>query len=272
MVDDQNVKLQVLICTTADGLHRLCSGKLPRIDHVGWIVSCQDPYGKAMQTDFTELIERTDVELHMYGDQGLSVNRNHAFVASSAPYLLIADDDLTYHSEALTQIIDLFDTHTDTDIVLLHANLGRPRTMPPDGVRLIATWPHHSPLSFEIAMRRTTTVDRGLRFTPLAGIGASKLGCGEEELLIAKARRMGLTVRYFDIRHVDHLHPTTSVRSAADSRVVRAKGAVMAADRGAITALTRIPIEAFRSSMSTPKAMVTLIEGWLYYLKHRRNL
>lgn len=266
-------QLQVLIATFGRRLLGLVDNPLPEVEGVAYLISCQDPGNELEGTDIRPLMERGDIDLRIYRDRGLSLNRNHAFDAASAPYLLIADDDLDFLPDGLRKIIDAFNDNPRVDVALLKADvpLSR-REFPPEECDLPHTWPRHHAISFEIAVRRSSWLSSGIRFSPLAGIGAPRLGAGEEELFLHQARRRGLTVRYYPITHAVHPGPTTSKRSARSAAVLRAKGTVITALRGPFTALTHFPVEAARSKAPFFKALWCYLDGMVYYFTHRSQL
>lgn len=280
MPADNKIKLQVLICTFGARLLSIDGGALPRVDGVGYLICCQDPdasLDEALSTDagrkvYLALTERDDIDLRIYRDRGLSINRNHALAASSAPYIYVADDDLTYNHAGFNAIIDAFESAPSVDIIALHSETSGTRIYPPDKTDLSRPYKGHFALSIELAMRRDSVVNSQLHFTPLVGIGAPRLGCGEEGLLLESARRRGLSIMFRDITPVSHPGETTSARHARDARIIRAKGAVMVATRGFFTALTRLPVEAHRAPVNSIKALWWLSQGVVYYFTHRRQL
>lgn len=273
MPSQSDTMLQVLIVSYGDRIRALIDTPLPKVEGVGYVISCQDPDNRLEGIDLRPLMQRPDIDLRIYRDRGISNNRNHAFDAASAPYLLLADDDLVFIPQGLRAIIDAFERNAGVDVILLKADVPTSvRQFPPGECDLPSTWPRHHAISFEIAVRRSSMLKAGLRFSPLAGIGAPRLGAGEEELFIHRARRRGLNVRYIPITHAVHPGPTTSVHSARSAAVLRSKGTVITATRGPLIALTRFPVEAVRSKAPFFKALWCYLDGMVYYYTHRRQL
>lgn len=268
-------KLEVLVCTFgAAGLRRCIACEWPHVEGVRYLVCVQNPGNEDILPPAGELHDRGDTLVLFFDDRGLSANRNHALDAASAPYLAIMDDDLKLDASGLELLIREFESNPDVDLITTYADIDEdsPRRLPPAGHDLNKPWPFYWPVSFEIAVRRSALERSGVRFSPLAGIGAPRLGAGEENLFVHHLLKAGLKGRYSGIRIGHHDHPTTTVRAALDPATVRAKGAVMRIMRGNIEALVRIPLEAHRSPMPFFKALRHLAEGFIYSIKHRREL
>lgn len=262
------MKFQVLICTFGERLLHLDPGSLPRLEGVGYIVSWQNPERLPQPTDFV----RDDVELLVFDDRGLSRNRNHALAAITAPLAMICDDDVNLSPAGLRSLIERFEAEPGADIILFRSDISGQRVYPPDGCNLSRPWPHHHAMSIEIAFRTEAVRRAGLRFNELAGLGAPALVAGEEELLLRDARRKGLKINFADICVSAHPADTTAERLASDPQFIMTKGAIIAATRGYLTALSRYPLEAHRAAMPYFKAFAALLRGFAYALKHRSEL
>lgn len=268
-------RLEVLVSTFgASGLERALSQEWPRVEGVRYLVCCQNPEGDDLLPAAEALHRRGDTDVLFFRDRGLSANRNHSLDAAAAPYLLVMDDDLRLSAEGLRAIIDTFDSRPELDYMTLRATTGdkAPRVFPPAGHDLGRPWRFYYTISFEIALRREALERAGVRFSLLAGIGAPVLGCGEEDLFLHALRRHGLRGEYSGIFIGTHEGPTTTERSAMSPAVARAKGAVMRKTRGSVAALLRLPVEARRSKLPFFRALRHLAEGYLYSIRHRREL
>lgn len=264
------ISLEVLICTYGDRITQIDVAGLPHLDEVAYVVCCQNPEGTAAVPP--ALAARPDISVHFFADRGLSVNRNHAFDVATAPYVLISDDDISYSAAGLRAIIEAFGSEEAPDIVTTRSEIPEHHVYPPHGHDLAAPYRFYAPISFEIALRRSALEASGLRFPPLAGIGAPFVQCAEEQFFMRRALAAGLRGKYLDTLVSRHHGPTTCTRSARQAGVVRGKGAFMTADRGIAGAVLRFPLEAWRSAASAPKAFVWLWQGLFYYLRHRREL
>ncbi|MDE6311497.1 MAG: glycosyltransferase family 2 protein [Muribaculaceae bacterium] len=268
-------KLEVLVSTFgAAGLRRMLESDPPHVEGVRYLVCCQNPSGEDVLPAAEALHSRGDTDVLFFKDRGLSRNRNHSLDMSAAPYLLIMDDDVRLEASGLEEIIRCFDERPDLDFMALRVETGDRgrRAFPPSGHKLHRPWRCYHTISFEIALRRSSVEAGHFRFSILAGIGAPRLGSGEEELFLHRMSKAGLHGEYLDIQLGVHPAPTTSDRSALLPEVVRAKGAVMRVLRGPLRALLRLPLEAKRSKMPFFKALRHLVEGYVYSIKHRREL
>lgn len=266
------LKLQILICTFGRRIENVDAAGMPRVDGVEYVVCCQNPDGLPLEGAAPALEARHDVRIAFFADRGLSINRNHALDIASAPYVMIADDDLSWDAEGLREVIRRFDADPGLDILTTCAVMPERRVYPPDGHDLSRPWRFYSAISFEFTYRLAALRSHGLRFSPLAGIGAPVLGAGEEDLLLQRSLEAGLRGRFADIRVVTHDGPTTSVHSAADPRVIRALAAVARRRRGNIATLIRMPLMAWRVPAPFLSALRYLAEGFVYSLTHRSEL
>lgn len=264
--------LQVLVCTVASRLGKIESAGYPVLDGVEYVICCQNPDG----TDITEakaaLEKRPDIRVYTFADKGLSINRNHALDIATAPYVHIADDDISFHAEGFRRIIADFDTNPRLDIITTRSNMPEPRVYPPDGFDLSKVFRFYFAISFEISIRLDALRRRGIRFSPLAGIGAPYLTAGEEQLLMDHMLRAGMCGRFADVVLCEHPGLTTSVRNGAKPGVVRAKGALMRLFRGNFAAMLRIPLETYRSPAPPHKALLWLMQGFFYSIRHKKEL
>lgn len=261
------VRLQVLICTYGNRIGQLSAERLPRVEGVSYLVSWQNPDGLKVVVP-----ARDDIEVKEFSDKGISRNRNHAFEAASAPYLLVSDDDLEYKATGLRTLIEIFETDTESDIFLTKAQTPGSRYYPDRSCLYPNETGRYSPISIEIALRRSVLDDPAIRFSELAGIGAPLLGCGEEELFLRRAKMRGLVCRFVPLTVVEHPGMTTSQHSAVSPGVIRAKGAVIRLVRGNITAISRYPFEAWRSPAPFFKALRYLWEGFFYSVRNKDQL
>lgn len=265
-------RLQVLVCTVASRINGIDTAGYPVIDGVEYIICCQNPACIDISMAKSALEERSDIKVRVFADKGLSVNRNHAFDAATAPYLHVADDDISFCREGLLRVMADFDADPSLDIITTRSTMPEARFFPPDGHDLATVYRYYHTISFEISVRRSALEAHGIRFSPLAGIGAPFLTAGEEELLMYHMLRSGMKGRFADV--VLSVHPglTTSAHSGAKAGVVRAKGAVMRIVRGSAAALLRYPVEALRSPAPTHKALLWLLQGFFYSIRNSKQL
>lgn len=267
------VKLDVMIVSMAGRMdHLLSAGALPEVEGVRYIVACQDPE-HTLPDDYVppEFSGRADLRFGLFRDRGVTKNRNHALDMSSAPYIYIADDDLEFSADGFRTIILTMERNPELDCALFRADIPEKRVFPPGEADLRKPWRFHSPVNFEIALRLQTVRRYGIRFCELVGIGAPRMGAGEEEMMMASLRKRGCSIRFFPKVIVRHPGNTTSVRNALRSDVIRSKGAVIGSLNTPLGVLLRLPLEAWRSPAPFFRAFRLIADGYLYYLRHIRK-
>lgn len=260
-------KLQILVCTTADRLPRIDFSLWPRVEGAAYLISCQNPSGKNLKEP-----QRDDLEYIEFDNRGLSVNRNQAIAAATAPYILIADDDTEFIADGLRAIMDAYDADPTLDYATFRAQLPGNRVYPPDGYDFGKTFRFYFPLSCEITFRRKSLNDNLLRFSELAGLGAPYLCAGEEELLLWHCRKKGLKGRFYDRLILIHPDESTSVTRSADPAFLRTKGVLLRVKRGYLGGLLRIPVEAHRAKVPFFRAAAWLLQGYVYSIRNGRKL
>lgn len=263
-------QLQILIATFGRRIEGIDPQRLPQLDGVEYLISCQNPDGLSLDT--SRLDARDDIKIYFFADKGLSVNRNHLLDLATADYIQISDDDLTYRAEGIAKLVETFTFDPDIDIVTTRAEVPGKRVFPLDRHNLDKTVRFYHPISFEIALRRKSLADSGIRFSPLLGIGAPYLLAGEEDVFFTHCLRADMTGIFRNITVSVHPGATTSERSATVPGVIRAKGACMPFMRGYFAALIRLPLEAHRAKVPFLKALAYLCQGYLYYIRHRKEI
>ncbi|MDE6480560.1 MAG: hypothetical protein K2L45_09840 [Muribaculaceae bacterium] len=218
--------LQVLICTYGyEGLQRVAASSHPKVDGVEYIVSIQqDP--DADEHPAPKELNRDDFKLFVNLTKGLSINRNVALSLSSAPLLLISDDDVDYTEEGLRNVIDAFHRHKDMDIIAFrYTSMSHEKSYPSSPCNLDKPTKGYFVTSFEIALRRES-VQGKIWFNENFGIGAM-FPAGEEELFIRDCLDAGLKGIFIPITIARHDSKTTSNRNLMMTSRPQTKGAVL---------------------------------------------
>lgn len=262
-----NVKLQVAICTFRhDGLNRVASLYLPKVNEVSYLVSCQSE-----PTELPESLCRKDIEVVFSPTKGLSHNRNNALAHATAPYVLIADDDLVFYPDGLADIIDKFDNNPEIDIAAFRADMGDNKFYPLYEADIWYPPKGYWISSVEIALRMESVRRASLNFNPNWGIGSDYLHCGEENIFLLMARKSGLKGRFFPTTIVSHPEVSTGVRLQQRPGVLRAQGAYLVYAYP-YTYIVRLLLKAKRTSGSFFANCRNLFIGALYAIRHRRKL
>ena len=254
------------------GLRRFAESDPPEVPGVAYLVSCQHPGSEPLPEIPAGLSGRPDIRVIFTPTRGLSVNRNNLFDYASAPLFLIADDDLTYDAHALAAVVTAFDTIPRADLMTFRYSGPSLKRYPPDGHSLDRPWKNYYVSSIEIGGRLEAVRRTGLRFTPLAGIGAPVLTAGEEAFFIRSALRHGLRVIHCAITVAAHPAQPTGLRRATPG-FLKSRGAVIAVTHP-LTAALRIPWRAWadRRAVAPLRHLTHMTAGALYALTHLRHL
>lgn len=264
-------KLDVMICTCGDtGLEKVAAMNLPAVEGVRYLVSCQSAPRR-----LPDSLIRGDVEVRFSDTRGLSNNRNEALSMVTAPYALVADDDLKYRPEGLSAIIDIFESNHDVDIATFRCVYPFDKVYPQGEHDLTCNYRNYYLTSFEIAVRTDAVRRCRLAFTPLMGIGAPYLHSGEENMFVLSGLRSGLRGRFFPVTIAEHPDVPTGEREILSAGVLRAQGAYISQAFG-LTIVPRIVLKAWRSGHDTPlrflRNLMYVTQGTLYGMRHGRQL
>ncbi len=222
--------IDILVCTIDGGIGRVPGVLMPPAEGVRYVVSMQYTDARFLGGVPAELRRRADVALATLPGRGLSRNRNHALRQARAELLLLADDDGRLDAGGIRALREAYAARPELDIALVRMTDygGRVFKAYPDGcptyARAVAGGYHVA--SWEMSMRRRVA-EHGLRFDERFGLGAERLCCGEEEVLLKDAADAGLHVRLLPIVVGATDPATTGTRLAADARVQRSKGAAL---------------------------------------------
>ena len=261
------VKLQVMICTCGgDGLQRVARMILPDVAGVEYLVSCQSE-----EQEIPAPLLRDDVKIYFTPTIGVSINRNNALSLATAPYALVADDDLEYYADGLQGVIDTFEDNPDVDIATFRFRGDDGKVYPTTEHDLSVPYRLYTVTAFEIAMRMSSVRNAPLKFSTLISFGTSYIGCGEEDVFMVQAMRRGLKCVFYPITICRHTGPTTGVRRMRDPLVIRASGMYIYLRFGWSGPL-RMLLKAYRIGGNIFRNLKYLIQGWLFGLRHRKEL
>lgn len=268
-------KLQVLIATYGqEGLGRISARRLPEIEGVGYLVSCQTPEGTPA---IPASLIRDDLKVIFSPTRGLSKNRNILLRESSAPYCLIADDDLDFIPAGLQAIIEAFDKSPGLDIIALqYSNQGgETKIKYPDAPFDLDRPPKgYFISSVELAFRRESIIKERIFFNENFGVG-SKYPCGEEDLWLHDGLHQGLKGEYRPAMIAVHYGLSTGIRNMGDPLVLRAQGAVISR-LNPRSGFLRVILKAWRASRSSGtgfmKCLIPALSGWKDYILHSASL
>ena len=243
-MDGKGVTLDILICTTSDRLSGITDMLLPVRPGVNYKVSIQHNCSVSLINIPAPLAYREDITLGYVQGYGLSRNRNNALRMATADICLIADDDNRYLAGHIDTLLKAWNNNPDADILTFQAQdyTGRP----------LHPYPAPYVCSVEITFRRSSILEKGLRFDERFGIGSPLLCAGEEDVFMADARRAGLTIRYIPEVIVKTDSATSGTGLIGNKKLQITKGATFRYVYGTMSAIWRSFKEA----------------GW--YLLHKR--
>ena len=241
------MSIEILICTTDEGIDSIGKELMPSMPWVHYIVSAQharplSTMGHEWDASVAALLRRSDVTLVTQEGRGLSRNRNNALQHAEADVVVIADDDCRYTAEALERIRKAYAAHPEADAICFTAAGydGTPLKRYPAETLSYgeACRQGYAPASVELTFRRKSLEDKGLRFDEHFGLG-TELPAGEEEVLLADAERVGWKVLFVPECIVRTDPVTTGGRFLTDARLQKTKGAVFRRRFGMSGALWR---------------------------------
>lgn len=271
------VKLQVLIATFGEkGLDNAAHYALPRVEGVEYIISCQIPDGNI--PDIPEHLRRPDIDISFSHTRGLSVNRNILLDKISAPYALIADDDLSFNPETLSEIINIFDSNPDRDILALryrNEDGSYPKAYPPAVTDMARNPKGWYISSIELAFRTDSVRKTGCKFNSNFGAGTDRFPSGEEDIWLHGLLKRNLKGYIVPLEVGIHHGATTSERLALDKRVLHAQGAVAFFIRP-YSSFMRLPLRAYRCARDFHGNFFSIwsnmMKGWSMALFHYKRL
>lgn len=228
------MSIDILICTTDEGIDSIGKVLMPSMPWVHYIVSAQharplSTMGPDWDAAVASLLRRTDVTLVTQEGRGLSRNRNNALQHAEADVVVIADDDCRYSPEALERIREAYAAHPEADAICFASADYNGRSFKRYPTQTLsyaeACRRGYYPTSFELTLRRESFEHAGLAFDEHFGLGA-EFPAGEEEVFLSDAEQAGWRVLFVPECIVRTDPATTGSRFLSDARLQRAKGAV----------------------------------------------
>ncbi|MCM1152808.1 MAG: glycosyltransferase [Muribaculum sp.] len=248
-----------IITHESEGIKRLASNVLPRMENVRYIISWQSHADAPIPS---ELI-REDIVIYRYDGIGLAANRNNSISHCDADIILISDDDIVLFEDGIRQLRRFYEDNPDADFVCFRSLHDSGVRYPEGKCQLDKRLPKgYSVASFELSFRRQTA--GWLRCCPELGLGSARLHGGEDEMLLQSAIRKGLNCWFAPITVCAHDHPSTGTKAHLSKENIRAAGCVIALNYG-LSTLLRLPLKAWRISRrrqsSFGRALRYLLQG-----------
>ncbi len=221
--------INILICSLNKGIVRVPSVMLEPREDVTYIVSYQYTDDRYLELIPDTLRERSDVQIFCYKGEGLSANRNLAMDKATADLVIFADDDARFTPDSIDLALDTFKKHADLDVAFFKASTytGRALKDYPSQERAVKSIPEDYTIStLEMVMKRSRT-QSVIRFDERFGLGTRFLTCGEEDIWLTDALRLGLKMRYFPKEIVQTSTLLKKSLVYVDAGVQRSKGAFL---------------------------------------------
>lgn len=219
--------IDILICSLNKGIVRVEDVLRPTQEGVHYIVSYQYTDERYLDLIPEVLRQRPDVSLYTINGQGLSANRNAALSKATADIVMFADDDARFTEDTFAVVHDTFSQHPDLDVAFFQATTytGKPLKAYPTEPRTINSRPKDYSIStIEMAARRSALQGQ-LGFDERFGLGTRFLTCGEEDIWMTDALRLGLKMQYIPIKTVETSTMMKRSLVYVDAGVQRSKGA-----------------------------------------------
>lgn len=140
---------------------------------------------------------------------GVTKSRNAVLDNTSTKYLLFGDDDITFNTESIIEVIDYFEANPDVSIILAQAvdESGKLRKPYPTKIHNLTLTNSAKAATYEMFIRVATIKENDIRFDENFGAGADNY-LGDEYIFIADGIRSGLKGTFLPI--VVAVHPTDS--------------------------------------------------------------
>lgn len=219
--------IDVLICSFNKGIVKIDDVLLPPCPNVKYIISYQYTDDRYLEMLPSSILERDDVRIHKYRGQGLSNNRNQAMSHAKSDLVMYADDDTRLDMSTFSVIFQTFEEHPEVDVALFQASsyTGRPlKDYPNEEITISSVPTPHSVSTIEMIFRRSR-VQGVVRFDERFGLGTKFLTCGEEDIWLVDALRLGLSIKYFPRKTVETSTMLKQSLIYVDAGVQRSRGA-----------------------------------------------
>lgn len=239
-------EISVLICTLNDRIKNVPRILLPESDEVNYIVAFQYTDQMFYEMIPEEIQKRNDVTIYPSSEVGLCANRNNALRNCKTQFAVIADDDTVYSKDLLNEVVAKFRINTELDIISFAHN--------------------------RLALRLSPNLPQ---FDTRFGIGSSFLSCGEEEVFVHQAEKLGLRVQ--TVRFTSYSSESVPwAQLSQDKRMRRSWGALQYMKHSTTVAFLQITLKSI--SLHIPERTVSrwqifrdLLDGLRYIISHPLN-
>lgn len=141
-----------------------------------------------------ETVGESEIFTYYSTERGVGRNRNVALTHATAPFCLIADDDMRYFDGYGETVEKAFDSHPEADVIIF--NVEEPRRKKPFVIEKPFRVRWHNFMrfaTFRFAIR-TSSIRENRIFFDLDFGGGTKYGHGEDSIFLADCLKAGLRV------------------------------------------------------------------------------
>lgn len=215
-------QLQILICTIGEeGIRRVCRSNHPRIKGAEYLVAWQQPDG---EMPVPEQLKRDDFRILIHKTHGVSVNRNFAIDALTAPLAVMSDDDVSFDKDEILGVIEAFRQRPEMDLATFrYHSESFQKNYSENEFDLRHQEKGYYVSCIEIAFR-TDSVKGKIRFNEHFGFSTDFYG-GEEGIFLHDALKAGLDCRYIPQFLCRHDGSSTGQRDRLSPKMIETKGA-----------------------------------------------
>ena len=180
------------------------------------------------------LAQRADFRIEFEDSEGLCNNRNSLLQKATAPFCVIADDDLEYTETHLEAVLEGFHENQDCHFLTFrYSSPHFPKDYPAESFDMAKPPKGYFVTSMELAFNlrklREDFPNAGpALFNPAFGINGDWFCCGEEDILVSRLLGLGCKGRFIPKEICLNTDSTTSERISLTKPYIETKGAVMA--------------------------------------------
>jgi glycosyltransferase involved in cell wall biosynthesis len=173
----------------------------------------------------SELAKRDDLRSVFIPSVGVAKSRNQAIALAVGEYLVFGDDDITFSTAGLQQIIEYLDENPGCTLALAQATdeTGALRKQYPSKITRLNLFNSARAATYEMVVRTASIRSSGILFDENFGAGAENY-LGDEYIFIADLVRNGLRCDFVPITIASHPADSSGSRwGEAKDRISRAK-------------------------------------------------
>lgn len=171
------MKLEILVAAVDKDLEKLINSMNLRCDAVIINQSNVDDY-KEIEYEYGV------VKYASMNERGVGRSRNAALSKATGDILLFSDEDIIYDDDAVTKVLNAFESHPEADMLLFNMEVCENRaTYHTEKLTRIKWYNSGRYPTYSFAIKRDKLIESGVEFSLLFG-GGAKYGCGEDSIFL----------------------------------------------------------------------------------------